>query len=34
MKLRDDISRRDVMLFLGLLLFLAFWTWFTFFILY
>lgn len=30
LKLRDDITRRDVMLFLGLVAFLAVWTWFVF----
>lgn len=30
LKLRDDISRRDIMLFLGLVLFLGAWTWFVF----
>ena len=29
-ELRDDISKKDILLFLGLLLFLAAWTWFIF----
>ena len=29
-EIRDDISQRDVLLFLGLLVFLFFWTWFVF----
>jgi hypothetical protein len=29
-KLRDDITWRDILLFLGLILFLALWTWFVF----
>jgi len=30
LKLRDDITKKDVMLFLGLVLFLVVWTWFVF----
>lgn len=30
-KLRDDISNREIMLFIGLLAFLAFWVWVSFF---
>jgi hypothetical protein len=29
-ELRDDISQRDILLFLGLIAFLTFWTWFVF----
>jgi hypothetical protein len=29
-EVRDDINQRDVLLFLGLILFLMFWTWFVF----
>jgi hypothetical protein len=29
-ELRDDITQRDIMLFLLLILFLFFWTWFVF----
>jgi hypothetical protein len=29
-ELRDDITQRDILMFLGLILFLMFWTWFVF----
>jgi hypothetical protein len=29
-EIREDISRNDILLFLGLLVFLTFWTWFVF----
>jgi hypothetical protein len=30
LKLRDDITRNDILLFLGIVAFLFFWTWFVF----
>ncbi len=30
-RLRDDITRKDILMLVGLIAFLAFWTWFTFF---
>jgi len=29
LKLREDISQRDIILFIALILFLIFWTWFS-----
>ncbi len=34
LKLRDDISARDIQLFIGLVLFLLFWLWLTFWVIY